>query len=71
MCGRFALKSPSKKLATKFKVEEVTPLTERYNVAPARRGNDYRFTARILRRRARFNTIFRRPAECESGSENC
>jgi putative SOS response-associated peptidase YedK len=35
VCGRFAQKSPSKKVAEKFKVEEVPPLAERYNVAPA------------------------------------
>ena len=35
MCGRFAQKSPAKKVASKFKVEEVPPLAERYNVAPA------------------------------------
>lgn len=35
MCGRFAQRSPSKKIAEKFKVEEVPPLVERYNVAPA------------------------------------
>lgn len=35
MCGRFAQKSPSKKVAEKFKVEDVPPLAERYNVAPA------------------------------------
>lgn len=35
MCGRFAQKSSSRKLAKKFKVEEVPPLAERYNVAPA------------------------------------
>lgn len=34
MCGRFAQKSPAKKIAKQFKVEEVPPLTERYNVAP-------------------------------------
>ncbi|MDQ3743237.1 MAG: SOS response-associated peptidase [Acidobacteriota bacterium] len=34
MCGRFTQKSPSKKIAEKFKVEEVPPLLERYNVAP-------------------------------------
>lgn len=34
MCGRFAQRSPSKKIAKKFKVEEVPPLAERYNVAP-------------------------------------
>ena len=34
MCGRFSQKSPSKKVAEKFKVEEVPPLLERYNVAP-------------------------------------
>lgn len=35
MCGRFAQKSPAKKITKKFKVEEVPPLVERYNVAPA------------------------------------
>ena len=35
MCGRFAQKSPAKKVTSKFKVEEVPPLAERYNVAPA------------------------------------
>jgi putative SOS response-associated peptidase YedK len=35
MCGRFAQKSPSKKIAKKFKIEEVPPLAEHYNVAPA------------------------------------
>jgi putative SOS response-associated peptidase YedK len=34
MCGRFAQRSPSGKLSKKFKVEEVPPLAERYNVAP-------------------------------------
>jgi putative SOS response-associated peptidase YedK len=34
MCGRFAQKSPPKKIAKQFKVEEVPPLVERYNVAP-------------------------------------
>ncbi|MBC7931476.1 MAG: SOS response-associated peptidase [Rubrivivax sp.] len=34
MCGRFTQKSPSKKIAKKFEVEEVPPLVERYNVAP-------------------------------------
>jgi putative SOS response-associated peptidase YedK len=34
MCGRFAQKSPTKKIAKQFKVEEVPPLVERYNVAP-------------------------------------
>jgi putative SOS response-associated peptidase YedK len=34
MCGRFAQKSPAKKVAEKFKVEGVPPLVERYNVAP-------------------------------------
>ena len=34
MCGRFAQKSPAKKVAEKFKVEEVPPLAERFNVAP-------------------------------------
>src|SRR5437763_126906 len=35
MCGRFSQRSPSKKVAEKFKVEEVPPLLERYNVAPS------------------------------------
>jgi putative SOS response-associated peptidase YedK len=35
MCGRFAQKSSVKKVAKKFKVEEVPPLVERFNVAPA------------------------------------
>jgi putative SOS response-associated peptidase YedK len=35
MCGRFAQKSPRAKITKKFKVEEVPPLVERYNVAPA------------------------------------
>jgi putative SOS response-associated peptidase YedK len=34
MCGRFAQKSSAKKVAEKFKVEDVPPLVERYNVAP-------------------------------------
>lgn len=34
MCGRFAQKSPSKKIKKQFKVEEVPSLVERYNVAP-------------------------------------
>ena len=34
MCGRFAQKSPRAKITKKFKVEEVPPLVERYNVAP-------------------------------------
>lgn len=34
MCGRFAQKSPARKVAKQFKVEEVPPLAERYNVAP-------------------------------------
>jgi putative SOS response-associated peptidase YedK len=34
MCGRFAQKSPAKKITKKFRVEEVPPLVERYNVAP-------------------------------------
>ena len=34
MCGRFAQKSPAKKIAKQFKFEEVPPLAERYNVAP-------------------------------------
>ena len=35
MCGRFAQKSPARKISKQFKVEEVPPLVERYNVAPA------------------------------------
>jgi putative SOS response-associated peptidase YedK len=35
MCGRFAQRSPAKKVAKQFKVEDVPPLAERYNVAPA------------------------------------
>jgi putative SOS response-associated peptidase YedK len=35
MCGRFAQKSPTKKIAKKFEVEDVPPLAERYNVAPS------------------------------------
>src|SRR2546423_1278433 len=35
MCGRFSQKSSSKKIAKKFEVEEVPPLIERFNVAPA------------------------------------
>src|SRR5688572_4911137 len=35
MCGRFVQKAPAKKVARQFKVEEVPPLAERYNVAPA------------------------------------
>ena len=34
MCGRFSQRTPAKKIADKFKVEEVPPLVERYNVAP-------------------------------------
>jgi putative SOS response-associated peptidase YedK len=34
MCGRFAQKSPARKISKQFKVEEVPPLVERYNVAP-------------------------------------
>ena len=34
MCGRFAQKSPAKKIRKQFKVEDVPPLVERYNVAP-------------------------------------
>ena len=34
MCGRFAQKTPAKKVSKQFKVEEVPPLAERYNVAP-------------------------------------
>lgn len=35
MCGRFAQRSPAKKVGKQFKVREVPPLAERYNVAPA------------------------------------
>ncbi|PYS89593.1 MAG: hypothetical protein DMF64_17335 [Acidobacteria bacterium] len=35
MCGRFSQRTPAKKIAQKFGVEEVPPLLERYNVAPA------------------------------------
>ena len=48
MCGRFAQRSPARKVAKQFKVEEVPPLAERYNVAPAqtvlavREGSDGR-----------------------------
>src|SRR3954464_8874783 len=35
MCGRFAQKSPRAKITKKFKVEEVLPLVQCYNVAPA------------------------------------
>jgi putative SOS response-associated peptidase YedK len=34
MCGRFTQKSPSKKIIEKFRVKDVPPLLERYNVAP-------------------------------------
>lgn len=34
MCGRFVQKSPSKNISKQFKVEQVPPLVERYNVAP-------------------------------------
>jgi putative SOS response-associated peptidase YedK len=34
VCGRFAQKSPAKRITKQFKVEEVPPLAERYNVAP-------------------------------------
>ena len=34
MCGRFAQKSSATKITKKFRVEEVPPLVERYNVAP-------------------------------------
>lgn len=34
MCGRFAQRSPAKKISKQFKVEEVPPLFERYNIAP-------------------------------------
>lgn len=36
MCGRFAQRESARKVAEKFKVGEVPPLAERYNVAPAR-----------------------------------
>lgn len=51
MCVRFAQKSPAKKIAKKFKVEEVPPFAERYNVAPTqailgiREGSDGREAA--------------------------
>lgn len=35
MCGRLAQKLPSKRVAEKFRVGEVPPLVERFNVAPA------------------------------------
>jgi putative SOS response-associated peptidase YedK len=35
MCGRFAQKSPARKISKQFKVGEVPPLVEHYNVAPA------------------------------------
>jgi putative SOS response-associated peptidase YedK len=35
MCVRFAQKSPARKLSKQFEVEEVPPLAERFNVAPA------------------------------------
>ena len=35
MCGRFSQRSSPKKIAGKFEVEDVPPLLERYNVAPA------------------------------------
>lgn len=34
MCGRFALKTPVKKLAAAFQVEEVPAVEARYNIAP-------------------------------------
>jgi putative SOS response-associated peptidase YedK len=34
MCGRFALKTPAKKIATAFQVEEVPTVEARYNIAP-------------------------------------
>ncbi|MDQ1593271.1 MAG: hypothetical protein QOG71_3898 [Pyrinomonadaceae bacterium] len=34
MCGRFALKTPAKKLAAAFQVEEVPAVEARYNIAP-------------------------------------
>jgi hypothetical protein len=42
MCGRFARKSPAKKITKKFKVEEVPPPAERHNVAPAQAVLDIR-----------------------------
>jgi putative SOS response-associated peptidase YedK len=38
MCRRFAQKSSARKVSKQFKVGEVPPLVERYNVAPAQRG---------------------------------
>lgn len=34
MCGRFALKTPTKKLAAAFQVEEVPAVEARFNIAP-------------------------------------
>ena len=34
MCGRFALRTPTKKLAAAFQVEEASAVEARYNVAP-------------------------------------
>lgn len=34
MCGRFTQKSPARKISKQFKVEEVPPLAEHFNVAP-------------------------------------
>jgi putative SOS response-associated peptidase YedK len=34
MCGRFAQRTPTKKLAKEFQVEEVPELEARYNIAP-------------------------------------
>lgn len=34
MCGRFALRTPTKKLATAFQVEEMPTVEARYNIAP-------------------------------------
>jgi putative SOS response-associated peptidase YedK len=37
MCGRFAQRSPAKKVREKFKIVEVPPLAEHFNVAPSQR----------------------------------
>ena len=34
MCGRFAQRTPPKRLAREFKVREVPPVEARYNIAP-------------------------------------
>lgn len=34
MCGRFAQRTPPKRLAKEFKVEEVPSVEARYNIAP-------------------------------------